>query len=97
MYRRCSIASFTLGCASLSHLKRLSSVILDDKGAKSREAFAWMLRRLPRLTDLSMLYNPTPELWREVNAVWRPQSASKACDLLCFTACGGLGRIGILL
>ena len=54
---------------SLSHLKRLSSVVLDDRGDKSREAFAWMLRRLPRLTDLSMMYNPTPELWREVSAV----------------------------
>jgi hypothetical protein len=49
------VASFAFDCAPLSNLKRLSTVVLDDRGAKSREAFAWMLRRLLCLTDLSMV------------------------------------------
>ena len=94
------VASLSLGCASLSHLKRLSSVILDDRGAKSREAFAWMLRRLPRLTDLSMVYNPTPELWREVSAVGGHKMLRKLAiyyDASHAATRGGFGCIGILL
>lgn len=61
------MASFMLGYASIPQLQSLSTHLLDDLGDESREAFAFMLRRLEHLNHLSMLYKPQAVFWKNVH------------------------------
>lgn len=85
-----TVAGMMLGCASLPRLKSLD-VPLFGGGARSQNAFALMLRRLPWLTILATVRDPTPEFWGYVQVAGGHKRLRKLS--LCYSPLQDVGSL----